>query len=238
VNVLSLIVNRTINGATVRYIEEVTRDAHLRTESAWTELQTQCAVVLEKTDSADQEIFTGLDHLEGETVEVLLYKTGQATWKVPRFMGTFTVVSGAITLNEIVNYPCKLEVGKPLTPLVKTMRPAIPEQPTDGHLRQWTKCMLRLQKSSLPVVNGTDMQLGRSMDTFGAGPYLRSGDFFVDCIDTPEADPKLWQASLDGYVTISRNKPYPLRVLLLSGEVDFSDSMAVMTNNEGTIHVP
>ena len=238
INVLSLIVKRTINGATVRYIEEVTRDAHLRTESAWTELQTECAVVLEKTDSADQYVFTSLDHLEGETIEVLLYKTGQATWKVPRFMGTFTVTSGAITLSETISYPCKLEVGKPLVPLVKTMRPAIPNEQTDGHLRKWTKCMLRLQKSSLPVVNGTDMQLNRSMDSFGEGPFLRSGDFFADTSDSPDATIKYWEESLDGYVTISRNKPYPLRVLLLAGEVEFSTSMALMTNNEGTVHVP
>jgi hypothetical protein len=237
-NVLSLIVNRTIDGATVRYIEEVTRDAHLRTESAWTELQTECAIILEKTDSADQDTFTGLDHLEGETVQVLLYKTGQATYKVPRYMGTFTVASGAITLSEVINYPCKLEVGKPLVPLVKTMRPAIPEQPTDGHLRQWTKCMLRLQKSSLPVVNGTDMQLNRSMDSFDQGPYLRSGDFFADCSDSPDAPIKYWEESLDGYIHITRAKPYPLRLLLLAGEVAFSDSMAVMTNNEGSVHVP
>jgi hypothetical protein len=237
-NVLSLIVNRTINGATVRYIEEVTRDAHLRTECAWTELQTECALILEKTDSTDQDTFTGLDHLEGETVEVLLYKTGQATFKVPRYMGAFTVAGGAVILNEIVNYPCKLEVGKLLAPYYQSLRPAIPEQPTDGHLRQWTKLMLRLQKSSLPVVNGTDMQLGRSMDTFDQGPFLRSGDFFVDCSDSPDADPKYWELSLDGYVEISRNKPYPIRVLLMAGEVQFSESMGMDTNNEGTIHQP
>jgi hypothetical protein len=237
-HILSLIVARTINGATVRYIEEMDRNAHLSTESAWTELQTQCAIILEKTDSADQTVFTGLGHLEGETVEVLLYKTGQANWQVPRFMGTFTVAAGAITLNETISYPCKMEVGLPLTPFIKTMRAAIPNSPTDGHLRRWIKCLLRLYKSSLPVVNGTDMQLNRSMDNFGQGPYLRSGDFFCDTTDTVDAATKKWGESLEGYVEITRNKPYPLRLLLLAGEIEISDMMGPVTNNEGTIHVP
>lgn len=237
-HVLSLIVNRTINGSTVRYIEEISRDAHTRVESAWTEMQTQAAIILEKADSADQTVFSGLDHLEGETVDVLLYRTGQVSWQVPRWMGQFVVSSGDITLDETINYACKLEVGLAFTPLVKTMRATIADAPVDGHLRKWTKCLLRLQKSSLPEVNGTDMMIGRSMDNFDQGPYLRSGDYFCDTSDLPDAEIKKWDYSLDGYVEITRNKPYPLRVLMLAGEIVFSESMAEMTNNEGTIHEP
>jgi hypothetical protein len=76
------------------------------------------------------------------------------------------------------------------------------------------------------------------MDNFDQGPYLRSGDFFCDTTDSVDAATKKWGESLEGYVEITRNKPYPLRLLLLAGEIEISDLMGPVTNNEGTIHVP
>lgn len=86
------VINRTVNGATVRYLEK------------WA-LESQCqgGTVSRNLDSfliysgSSTTSMTGLDHLEGETV---------AVWGGGKDLGTYTVSSGAITLSEAVTDAC------------------------------------------------------------------------------------------------------------------------------------
>lgn len=239
-NVLSLIVKRTINAQTVRYIEEIKRIA-MDGRSVWKERQTQATITVTFHNPPEGDLLVdGLDLLEGETVQAVISRPRAAVTRMPWYKGTFVVTGGEITIPDIpppggIFY---VEVGLPLDIEAKTLRPAIPNAQTDGHLRKWSQCMLRLEKSSLPVVNGTDMALNRSIDTTGQGPYLRRGDFFVNTTDVENATDRKWDTSLDAYVTISRSKPYPVRVLMLTGEVEFSKTMGENTANEGTILIP
>ena len=86
------VVNRTVNGSTVRLLEK------------WS-LESQCqgSTVSRQLDShviysgASTTAMTGLDHLEGETVKV---------WGGGKDLGSYTVSSGAITLSEAVTDAC------------------------------------------------------------------------------------------------------------------------------------
>ena len=87
------IVNRTVNGSTVRYLEK------------WSlESQSEGATVSRNLDShiifsgSPNTAISGLTHLEGETV---------AVWGGGKDLGTYTVASGAITgLSEAVSSAC------------------------------------------------------------------------------------------------------------------------------------
>jgi hypothetical protein len=86
------VVNRTINGSTVRYLEK------------WA-LESQCAggTVSRNLDShlivsqASSTTISGLTHLEGETVYV---------WGGGKDLGSYTVSSGSITVSEAVTNAC------------------------------------------------------------------------------------------------------------------------------------
>lgn len=80
------LVNRTINGATKRYLEKWALDSE--------SLGATATVLTDSThvySGVSTATMTGLDHLEGETV---------AVWANGKDLGTYTVVSGAITLSE------------------------------------------------------------------------------------------------------------------------------------------
>lgn len=102
-------VERTINGATVRYVEWL--------ESAkWTDYKTtsflDCSRVFEFATATDT--ITGLEHLEGETVTVLM----------DGFTTTATVSAGGITLPRAAS---QVIVGLPYDILVETLD--LPDEP-------------------------------------------------------------------------------------------------------------
>jgi hypothetical protein len=82
-------VKRTINGATVRYLEKVA----LESECQGGTLNKQADSFITYEGSSTTTI-TGLDHLEGEDVVV---------WGDGKDQGTFTVSSGSITLTTAVS---------------------------------------------------------------------------------------------------------------------------------------
>ena len=99
-----LIVKRTINGATKRYIEVLTPGLLPETDP-------QDAVYLDSAltyDGTETSTITGLWHLEGETVYALADGAKQ---------GPFTVASGAITLTTAAS---KVHVGLSYTLVVET----------------------------------------------------------------------------------------------------------------------
>jgi hypothetical protein len=122
---LWMIVKRTVDGGTVRYVEfmEKTLEGPLR-EDYTTEALWKAAVLTEQRDSfyvdsgltydgAEATVISGLDHLEGETVKVL------ADGKV---IADKTVSSGAITLATAA---AKVHVGLGYTHSYESLKIAV-----------------------------------------------------------------------------------------------------------------
>lgn len=95
-----VIVRRTINGVTKRYVERF--DIDLNMDSAVT-----------ANNPSGSATWGGLAHLEGETV----WAKGDGV-----FLGEFTVAAGSITLPRTA---IDVEIGLPYTNQVKTLRPEI-----------------------------------------------------------------------------------------------------------------
>lgn len=108
-DVITLTVKRTINGSTVRFIEEMQPRDWGSTTSAADSFFVDAGIV----DTVGNEIITGLDHLEGETVSVLVDGAVQASK---------TVSNGQITIDEAGD---KVVVGLPCPYQVSPMRPDI-----------------------------------------------------------------------------------------------------------------
>lgn len=100
-----VIVRRTINGVTKRYIERF--DSSLYTDSA-----------INGTDVVGKAIWTGINHLEGKSVAVKADNVN---------MGLFTVTGGAITLPRNA---FAVEIGLPFQSKVTLLRPEL--QSGDG----------------------------------------------------------------------------------------------------------
>lgn len=98
-DVVYLIVRRTINGGTVRYIEFVHSRTFADIEHSF------CADAGLMYDGAAITTVTGLDHLEGETVAVLA--DGVATTKVVS-SGSITLSSSASVITVGLGYNCDL----------------------------------------------------------------------------------------------------------------------------------
>ena len=95
-----LIIRRTVNNATVRYIEKFDADTY-----------TDCAI--KGTSVGGDTVWTGLDHLEGKTVSVLADGVPQPAE---------LVVGGQITL---ARKAYAVEIGLPVTMRVKLLPPEV-----------------------------------------------------------------------------------------------------------------
>lgn len=96
-----VIVKRTIDGGTVRYVEVFDPD-----------VLADCAIT--GTSGPGSATWSGLDHLEGETVQCVADGV---------YMGTFTVDTGKITIPRTAN---DVVIGLPYTSTVTPLPPEVP----------------------------------------------------------------------------------------------------------------
>lgn len=101
-----LSVQRTVNGATKRFLEKVALESETRGNPA--AYLADCFV---RFESAETTAITGLDHLEGLSVVVWGWNTTNPFTDdqgrtVGRDLGTYTVVSGAITVITAITNAC------------------------------------------------------------------------------------------------------------------------------------
>jgi 6-phosphogluconolactonase (cycloisomerase 2 family) len=111
------VVNRTINGSTVRYLERWAIEDDCQGET----LNKQADSFLEFTQASSATV-TGLDHLEGESVVV--WANGKCLRDTSDAIATFTVSSGSITLtNDGSSYSATTGiVGLPYTAQYKSSK--------------------------------------------------------------------------------------------------------------------
>lgn len=182
-----VLVNREIDGSNVRYIETVD-------EKDWREdddpYYVDCGITY---SGAATDTITGLDHLEGETVEA--YASGE-------FIGEYTVASGSITLDRDVTY---CHVGLGYISKFTEMPEASNSQDGSAHTRRKRKAKvdLRLYKTQGIKVNGDVRNLPRD-------PSATKPELFTGIIESNNLG---WD--LEAKNTVESIGPNPLTVLAI-----------------------
>lgn len=198
-----VVVRRTVNGSTVRYVEYF----ETATPSALAD-----AIFVDSAitySGAATTSITGLSHLEGATVSVLADGSPHAD---------VTVTGGAITLTRAVT---KAQIGFKYTSILQTMRPDGGFNDGTGQTR--TKAVaevsFRLQDTlggkvgpSLTVLQGLKYLSPRA--TVGSPPTLFSGDIAVSW-------PRGYET--DGYVFFVQDQPLPATVVAIAPTIETSD---------------
>jgi hypothetical protein len=137
--VLYMLVERNIQGVNRLYLEAIA-DWEYATESKWN--YTNSAVTF--IPPSPTNIITGLDHLEGRRVQVV----GDQ-----RFLGTFLVESGQVTLldgtDTAINVSSAI-IGTAWTARIRTM-PLVGQEP--GSRKRYSSLYVRCLNSSRPIIN-------------------------------------------------------------------------------------
>jgi hypothetical protein len=194
-DVLYAVVKRTINGATVRYVERMqTR--------LFDNLADACLVDASASQSFPNPVkqISGLTWLEGCTVAVLADGGVQAT-KV--------VTDGAITLDHAAKV---IQIGLPYTSDLQTM-PAVMQVDGygQGRTKNINKAWVKVNQSSSIFVGPDENHLTeirqRTNEPWGSPPSLQSAELLV--LTTPQ-----WRQT--GQVLIRQVNPLPLEVVGLT----------------------
>lgn len=155
------VVKRTINGSTVRYIEKLARRDQCRGLP-----EARCADSHIIYDGSSTTSITGLDHLEGETVVVWGWDDADTAGKD---LDTYTVSSGAITLNEAVENAC---IGLAYTADFKSAKLAYAAQGGTALVQRKKVNRIGLIMSD---THYQGLSYGQSFDNLDALPLMEDG---------------------------------------------------------------
>lgn len=179
------VVRREINGVTVRYLE-VLDDT----------VNTDCAITL-TAGAPGSAVWAGLAHLEGKVVQVKADG---------RYMGTFTVAGGQITLPRAA---LTVEIGLPYSWRVKLLTPEIQTGTgsAQGNAMSISEVSVRFLDTYACRVNGKDIPFRK----FGSGlldvePVAFSGVKRLEKLG--------WERGEAG-IELGHDLPFPAHVLLV-----------------------
>lgn len=193
-NQVWLIVRRRINGNIVQYVEYL--DPTLNMDS------TLSALVNDGTT-----IISSLDHLEGETVQVLV---GDAVYPDQ------TVTDGkiSVTLPSQASFK-SIEIGLGYTSRIKTMRVEAGSQAgtAQGRKKRYNEVMVRLYKTVGIKINGDQLPFRTSSTPMGQNIEEFTGDKRVLNLG--------WDR--DGQIEILQEQPLPMTVLGITGTLATTD---------------
>lgn len=196
-----MIVKRTINGTTKRYIEYMEKSAIDSSASPSDWFYVDCGLTY---SGAAATHITGLNHLEGCTVSVL----ADGAWQPD-----CVVASGAITIQTAA---VKVQVGLPYTSTVQTLRVDLnPAMSMQGKRKVIHKVVIDFYQS----VGGKVGPSLTNMDEIFSVPYYagpQPTDGWKD-INYPGS----WE--LDGHIYITQDKPFPLNIRAIMPQVSASD---------------
>lgn len=202
---LWLIVKRTINGTTKRYVE------YLEREYQNGDAQADCFYVDSGLTYSGSPVTTvsGLSHLEGQTVQVL---TDGATHP------NRTVSSGAITLQVAAS---KVHVGLACPATLAPTR--LEAGAGDGTSQGKTK---RINKLVLRFLNTLGCKAGPDLNTLDEIPF-RTGSDPMDAPPPLFTGDKLmeWPGDydFDGYMVVRQEQPLPMTVVAIMPQVHTFD---------------
>ena len=200
-----VIIKRTIDGSTVRYVEYLNNfDFDETDDTSFNFLDSQ----LEYDGSATTSI-SGLDHLEGEEVAVL---ADGATHP------NKTVSSGSITLDRSSE---KVKVGLPYTSLLQTMRLDAGSQ--DGTSQGRTK---RIFDVTIRMYESIGVEVGPDLNNMERIPFRSSADEMDQGINVFTGDKEVefrGNYETDGFVFVRQTQPLPLTILSLYPKLQTND---------------
>lgn len=185
-----LIVERTINSQTKKYVEVMNESLFNGVEGwKWASVQSDCAI---KVATNGLQVISGLGHLENKEVSVTVDGILQ-TNKV--------VTDGKITLDKAGSVTGYAEIGIPFKKTIKTTRPKIefPDGTSQGRVKGWSELSINLLNSQGGTLNKEPLPSG----------YF-SGDHNVYDVGYDVA----------GQLLVESNISAPLKVLSISGKLD------------------
>lgn len=193
-NQVWIIVRRRINGNIVQYVEYL--DPLIKLDSG-----------LSGVVNGDSTSITGLDHLEGEEVQILI---GDAVYP------NQTVTNGEISVNLPSNTSYKsIEIGLGYTSRIKTMRVEAGSQAgtAQGRKKRYNEVMVRLHKTVGIIINGDQLPFRTSSTPMGQSIPEFTGDKRVTNLG--------WDR--DGQIEIKQEQPLPMTVLGITGTLVTTD---------------
>ena len=192
-----VIVKRTINGATKRYVEYLhNQDFDETDDTSFNYLDSQLAY-----DGSATTTISGLDHLEGEEVSIL---ADGATHP------NKTVSSGTITLDRSST---KVKVGLPYVSLLQTMR--IDAGAQNGTSQSKTK---RIYEITARLYESIGIEIGPDLDNMERIPFRSSANAMNSGVNVFTGDKDIefrGNYETDGFIFVRQNQPLPLTVLSL-----------------------
>jgi len=200
-----VIVKRTINGVTRRYVEYLNEFDFDQTDNTeFNFLDSQLAY----SGSATTTI-SGLDHLEGQVVSVLANGSTHPNR---------TVSGGSITL---ARSSTKVKVGLPYTSLLQTMRLDAGSQ--NGTSQAKTK---RIFNVSIRLYESIGVEVGPNLSNMEEIPFRSSANPMDQAIPVFTGDKEVefrGNYETDGFIFVRQTQPLPLTVLSLYPELITND---------------
>ena len=192
-----VIVKRTINSVTRRYVEYLNAFDFTETDNTtFNFLDSQL-----NYDGSATTTITGLDHLEGQTVSVLADGSTHPDK---------TVSSGSITLDRSST---KVKVGLAFTSLLQTMR--LDAGAANGTSQAKTK---RIYDISLRLYESVGVEVGPDLQNMERIPFRSSADAMDTAIPVFTGDKEIefrGNYETDGFIFVRQTQPLPLTVLSL-----------------------
>ena len=200
-----VIVKRTINGATRRFVEYINNFDFTETDNTtFNFLDSSLAY----SGSAVTTI-SGLDHLEGQTVSIL---ANGATHPDK------TVSNGSITLDRSST---NVKVGLSYSSILQTMRLDAGSQ--NGTSQGKTK---RIYEITIRLFESVGVEVGESLDNMERIPFRTSSDPMDQGIPPFTGDKAVefrGNYDTDGFIFVRQTQPLPLTILSLYPELQTND---------------
>jgi hypothetical protein len=193
-NEVWIVVERIVNGSTVKFIEYLD-----------TTLNQDCGLAGSVTGSSTR--VTGLDHLEGETVQILI---DDAVYPAQ------IVTNGAVTISLPSTFASKtIEVGLGFVSTLKTLKieaGASTGSVAQGKKKRYNEVIVRLLDTVGATINGDQLPFRSSADEMGQPIPAFTGDKRVTNLG--------WDRS--GQITIQQTQPLPITILGIAGSLKTS----------------
>jgi hypothetical protein len=190
-NQVWIIVERIVNGSTVQYVEYL--DSTLNQDSA-----------LSGTVTGSSTKVTSLDHLEGQTVQILI---DDAVY--PKQI----VSSGAVTVDLPSTFASKtIEIGLGYVSTLKTLKVEAGSSTgstAQGRKKRYNEVIVRLYKTVGATVNGDQIPFRSSADEMGQPIPAFTGDKRVTNLG--------WDRN--GQITVKQTQPLPMTILAMTGTI-------------------
>jgi hypothetical protein len=193
-NQVWIVVERIINGSTVKYVEYL--DSTLSMDSA-----------LSGTIDGTSTSVTSLDHLEGEVAQILIEDAVYPTQAVS---------SGAVTVSLLSTSPNKsIEVGLGYTSTLKTMKveAGASAGTAQGRKKRYNEVLVRLLSTTGVTINDDQIPFRTSANLMDESIAPITGDKRVMNLG--------WDR--EGQITIQQTQPLPMTILGISGTLVTSD---------------